>query len=106
MINNNKINPDLKAQLKKAKVVEQKQKAKLNKTHQKAQEQVYKNDIRKFTIDHRTIGAFKNVSSNPISILNSLSSAILVFILINKTSVIKQLIEFIYTNRNQQKSKK
>lgn len=28
MINNNKINPDLKAQLKKAKVAEQKQKAK------------------------------------------------------------------------------
>lgn len=53
IIQNNKINPDLKAQMKKAKVVETKRQAKLDKTWQKVQEQAHLNDIKRLAIGNR-----------------------------------------------------
>ena len=71
LLKNNKINPDLKARMKKVKEVEQKQQAKLDKTCAKAQEQAQLHDIRRLAISKIQIGAHKDVLSGPVTIPSS-----------------------------------
>lgn len=58
LFQNNKINFDLKACLKKAKAIEQKQQTKLDKTCQKAQEKAQLIIIRRLAISNCQINAF------------------------------------------------
>lgn len=76
LISNNKTNSDLKVRLKKAKEAERKQKAKLDKNRQKAQEQAQINDIRRLAIGNRQlnrqlIGMHKDILSDPPAIPSS-----------------------------------
>lgn len=106
MMNNNKMNLDLKARLKKAKIAEQKQQAKLDKTRQKAQEQAHKNDIRRLAIGNRAIGAFKDILSDPVSIPSSPPLAASAFVPINQTPATRQAIDSMLAKKTQQKTKK
>lgn len=63
----NKMTPDLKARLKKAKQAEQKQLAKLDKQQAKAKEQAQINDIRRLALTNKQFGAFRELLSDPAS---------------------------------------
>lgn len=71
LLNNNKMNPNLKARLEKAKVAEQRHQAQLDKARKKAQEKAQINDIRKLAIGNRQICAFKDILSDLVSIPSS-----------------------------------
>lgn len=71
LFKNNKMNPDLKACLKKAKVAKYKKQVKLDKTRQKAPEKTQINDIRRLAIGNRQISPFKNIFYNPVSLSSS-----------------------------------
>lgn len=65
LISNYKTNPNLKAQLKKAKKAKQKQQVKLDKNRQMIQEQAQINDIKRLAIGNRQlIGVHKDVLSD------------------------------------------
>lgn len=107
MINNNKINPALKAQIKKSKEVEQKQLTQLDNTCQKAQEKANLNNIRRLPIGNRqNIEAFKDILSNPASVSSSLLSNATVFVPINQSPITRQSIDSMFTRKSQQKAKK
>ena len=67
LIKQNKSTPALKARLKKAEAAEKKEKARLDKNREKAQEQAQVNDIRKLALTNRQvkIGAFQDILSDP-----------------------------------------
>lgn len=71
LLKNNKTNPDLKAGLKKAKVVDQKKQTKLDKICRKAQEKSQINDIRRLVMRNKQIDTFKDIFSNSVSLFNS-----------------------------------
>lgn len=107
MINNNKMNPALKARMKKAKEVEQKQQAQLDKTRQKAQEKAHFNDIRRLAIGNRqSIGAFKDIFSDPASVPSSPPLNATAFVSINQTPTTRQSIDSMLAKKSQQKAKK
>lgn len=93
--------------MKKAKEAEHKQQIKLDKNHQKAQEQAHLNNIRRLAIDNRqNIGAFKDSFSDPTLMpISSLSNAI-AFTLINLTQAKKKSIESMLAKKSQEKDKK
>ena len=107
LLKNNKMNPDLKAQMKKAKEVEQKQQAKLNKTHAKVQEQAQLHDIRRLTIGNIQIGTHKDVLSDPVTIPSSnLAEELNTFFPIIQTPARIQSIDSMFVANRRQQSKK
>ena len=100
------MNPDLKARLKKAKVVEQKNQAKLDKTRQKAQEKAQINDTRRLAIGNRQIGAYKDILSDPVSVPSSDPPYPEANVPVNQTPATKQSINLMLAGRKQQKAKK
>lgn len=58
LLKHNKMTPDLKARLKKAKKAEQKHQAKLDKNREKAREQAQINNIRQMALTNSQLGSF------------------------------------------------